>query len=273
MTSRFTELETETYYDAQDVIYRSIWDEDGMVHWGFFDDTEDTDFLAACEKLNRMMVEKGKINQESNVLDVGCGNGTVAMWLARETGSRVTGIDLSGVRITNAQEELARLQPDLRERLAFKKASATALHYPDGTFSHVWSQAVIYHVPDKRSVLKEVHRVLSEGGILVFDDLLRPKRNITPEAQTYVYDRLLFDTEFTFSSYQQALKDQGFEVLEALDLSAHLKQSYLCLADRTPKNDTSDAAEHFEWLAKAYVETAAAVDKDELGWGLFVCRK
>lgn len=273
MTSRFTELETETYYDAQDVIYRSIWDEDGMVHWGFFDDAGDTDFLTACDKLNRMMVEKGNVNQESNVLDVGCGNGTVAMWLARETGARVTGIDLSGVRIANAQDELARQHPDFQKRLAFKKASATALHYPDGTFSHAWSQAVIYHVPDKRRVLKEVHRVLADGGIFVFDDLLRPKRNITPEAQTYVYDRLLFDTEFTFESYQQALKDQGFEMLEAVDLSPHLKQSYLCLADRTPKNDTSDAAEHFEWLAKAYVETAAAVDKDELGWGLFICRK
>ena len=114
---------------------------------------------------------------------------------------------------------------------------------------------------------------MADGGTMVFDDLVRPKREITPEAQAYVYDRLLFDTEFTFESYQQALKDQGFEVLEAVDLSQHLKQSYLCLSERTPKNDTSDAAEHYEWLTNAYIETAAAVDKDELGWGLYVCRK
>ena len=273
MTSRFTELETESYYDAEDEVYRSIWDEEGSVHWGFFDESTGSDFLAACEKLNRIMVEKGDINQESNVLDLGCGNGTVAIWLTGETGSKVTGIDLSGVRVANAQERLNYLHPDIQKRLAFKKSSATALPFPDSMFSHVWSQAVIYHVPDKRTVLKEVYRVLSKGGTLVFDDLVRPKRDISPEAQTYVYDRLLFDTEFTLDSYQQALEDQGFEVLETLDLSVHLKQSYLCLADRTPKNDTSEAAEHYRWLTKAYIETAAAVDRGELGWGLFVCGK
>ena len=273
MTSRFTELETESYYDAEDAIYRSVWDEEGSVHWGFFDESTGTDFLTACEKLNKIMVEKGDINQESNALDLGCGKGTTAIWLTRETGAKVTGIDLSGVRVANAQGKLTNLRPDVQKRLAFKKASATDLPFPDGMFSHVWSQAVIYHVPDKREVLGGIYRVLSKGGTLVFDDLLRPKRNITPDAQTYVYDRLLFDTEFTFDSYQQALKDQGFKVVEALDLSPHLKQSYLCLADRTPKDDASEAAEHYRWLTKAYIETAAAVDRDELGWGLFVCRK
>ena len=128
-------------------------------------------------------------------------------------------------------------------------------------------------MPEKRAVLSEAYRVLAPGGVMVFDDLLRPKREITPESQVYVYDRLLFDTEFTFESYQQALKDQGFELLDAVDMSPHLRQSYLCLSERTPKNDTSEHAEHYEWLTKAYVETAAAVDKNELGWGLFVCRK
>ena len=273
MSSRFTEQETESYYDAEDVIYRSVWDADGSVHWGFFDDSTGADFPTACEKLNKMMVEKGGIGPKSNVLDLGCGNGPVAIGLARETGAKVTGIDLSGVRIANAQAKLAGLSRDFQERLAFEKASATDLPFPDGVFSHAWSQAVIYHVPDKRTVLKEVYRVLAEGGVMVFDDLVRPKRDITPEAQTYVYDRLLFDTEFSFESYQQALKGQGFDVMEALDMSQHLKQSYLCLSERTPKNDASDASEHYEWLTKAYIETAAAVDKNEIGWGLFVCRK
>ena len=138
----------------------------------------------------------------------------------------------------NAREKRQSLGTELQQRVAFQKASATELPFADGTFTHVWSQAVIYHVPDKRKVISEVYRVLADGGIIVFDDLLRPKREITPEAQTYVYDRLLFDTEFTFESYQQALKDQGFEVIEAVNVSQHLKQSYLCLSERTPKDET-----------------------------------
>jgi len=68
MSSRFTEQETESYYDSEDAIYRSFWDEDGSVHWGFFDESSNGDFMQACSKLNHMMVEKGRINETSRVL-------------------------------------------------------------------------------------------------------------------------------------------------------------------------------------------------------------
>ena len=273
MSSRFTEQETESYYDAEDAIYRAVWDEDGSVHWGYFDETTGTDFLKGCANLDRIMVERGRIGADARTLDLGCGNGTTAIWLASHVGCHVTGIDLSGVRIDNANVARERQEPALRDRLAFEKASATELPFPDGSFSRVWSQAVIYHVPDKRSVLSEVYRVLEDGGIFVFDDLVKPRQEVSPDAQKYVYDRLLYDTEFSFESYQDALKGQGFELLEVQDISSHLRQSYLCLADRTPKNDTSENAEHYEWLTTAYLETAKAVENDELGWGLYICRK
>ena len=273
MSSRFTEQETETYYDSEDAIYRSFWDEDGSVHWGYFDDTTGVDFLKACSNLDRIMVEKGSIGTGSRVLDLGCGNGTTAIWLADYSGGHVTGIDLSGVRVQNADEKRVLQSQELQKRLDFQKASATDLPFPDGAFSHLWSQAVIYHVPDKRTVLKEAYRVLADGGIMVFDDLIKPKQDISPEGQTFVYDRLLYDTEFSFDSYQEALRDQGFEVLEAQDLSSHLRESYICLSERTPKNDTNGHADHYAWLTKAYIETARAVDNKELGWGLYVCRK
>ena len=273
MTSRFSEQETESYYDAEDAIYRTVWDEDGSVHWGYFDDTTGTDFLKGCANLDRIMVEKGSIDAGARALDLGCGNGTTAIWLAEQTGCHVTGIDLSGVRIDNAKASRERQDGGLRERLAFEKASATELPFADGSFSRVWSQAVIYHVPDKRTVLQEVYRVLEKGGIFVFDDLIKPRQEVSAGAQRFVYDRLLYDTEFSFVSYQEALKAQGFEIVEALDISSHLRQSYLCLADRTPKGTNDEHTEHYEWLTTAYMGTAKAVEDDELGWGLYICRK
>lgn len=272
MTSQFTEKETETYYDGEDAIYRAVWDEDGSVHWGLFDESTGRNFLAACANLDRVMVEKGHIDSNSRVLDLGCGNGATAIALSAREGCHVTGIDLSGVRIANAQAARESQSPESQQMLSFQKASATELPFPDGSFTHVWSQAVIYHVPDKRTVLKEVHRVLAPGGIMVFDDLVKPRPDISPEGQKYVYERLLYDTEFTFESYQDALVDQGFQLLVSQDLSEHLKTSYLMLAERTPKG-ASEHAEHYEYLTKAYLETAAAVDKREVGWGFYVCQK
>ncbi|MAF37498.1 MAG: hypothetical protein CL696_01210 [Chloroflexi bacterium] len=272
MSSRFTEQETESYYDLEDAIYRSIWDEDGSVHWGVFDDSTGDDFLKACANLNDMMVSKGRIDSDAKVLDLGCGNGTTAIWLSGDQECHVTGVDLSGVRVQNAKDKLANLDQPAQRKLAFEKASATELPFEDGTFSHLWSQATIYHVPDKESVLSEAYRVLEEGGIMVFDDLTKPQPNISASAKEFVYDRLLYDTPYSFESYQDALKVQGFKILEAHDLSPHLKNSYLRLVERTPSTD-DEHADHYAWLSNAYQETAKAVDNKELGWGLFVCQK
>ena len=105
MSSRFTEQETESYYDSEDAIYRSFWDEDGSVHWGVFDESTGDDFLKACANLNEMMVSKGRIDSSSKVLDLGCGNGTTAIWLSENQDCHVTGVDLSGVRVQNAQKK------------------------------------------------------------------------------------------------------------------------------------------------------------------------
>ena len=272
MVSRFSEQETESYYDSEDAIYRSFWDENGSVHWGLFDESTGEDFIKACTNLDETMAREGRIDQSSRVLDLGCGNGTTAIWLSSFRSCQVTGVDLSGVRVQNALDSLARLDSQAQSRLAFEKASATDLPFEDGSFTHVWSQAVIYHVPDKDSALAEAYRVLEPGGIMVFDDLIKPQPNISEDARKFVYDRLLYDTPFSFESYQDALEAQGFKVLEAQDLSDHLKNSYLRLSERTPKSD-SEHAEHYAMLTNAYLGTAQAVDNRELGWGMYICQK
>ncbi len=86
MRNRFTERDTEAFYDAEDALYRSFWDSEGSLHWGWFDRETGDDFLKACANLNRNMAEKAKIQASSQVLDLGCGNGTTATWLAKTIG-------------------------------------------------------------------------------------------------------------------------------------------------------------------------------------------
>ena len=278
--SRFSESETEAYYDAEDALYRSFWDAEGSLHWGIFqadvaasDDSQVRDrFLAACARLNDVMLENSGIDADSHVLDLGCGNGNTSVWLCRATGARVTGIDLSGVRIENAIASLDET-PDLASRLAFHKASATDLPFADGTFTHVWSQATIYHVPDKVKTLREAYRVLPPGGVLVFDDLTKPKPDVSDEARAFVYDRLLFDTDFSFYSYMDALRETGFRVLEARDLSTNLARSYYCLSRMAAMATDPERLERFAALSDAYRKMISAVRNDELGWAQYLCVK
>ena len=272
MPSNYTEQETENYYDKEDSTYNSFWDPDGSVHWGYFDGSTGNDFLKACANLNKTMISKGQISQGSKVLDLGCGNGTTALSLYDELGCNIVGVDLSGVRIDNAKGALKQRAADVQASVAFEKASATNLPFEDGTFSHVWSQATLYHVHDQEDALKEAYRVLRDDGIFIFDDLFKPQPNVSPLAQKHVYDRLLFDTEYSFETYQKELERIGFKILDAVDFSDHLKMSYWCLSIIT-NNRSGEHAEHYKELSYSYEQTAQAVVNRELGWGLYLCRK
>ena len=275
MSTRFTEQDTQDYYDAEDAIYRSIWDSGGSVHWGLFDHSTGDDFLKAGANLNNVMAEQARIDGRSRVLDVGCGNGNTAFWMANRFRCNVTGIDLSGVRVGNAMKGVWDQPAGIRDLISFKQGSAAELPFNDGHFTHVWSQATFYHVHDKQAVLREAYRVLGDGGTLVFDDLLKPKREISQSARQYIYDRLLFDTDFSFESYQDSLRSCGFRILGAQDLSKHLKTSYVYLAKvaRIKIDEDNEHSEKFQALATAYEETVRAVDNGELGWGLYLCQK
>ena len=272
MLRSYTEQDTEEYYDSQDSIYSSFWDPDGSVHWGYFDESTGNDFIKACANLNKTMIEKGEISADSRVLDLGCGNGTTALRLHDEVGCDIVGVDLSGVRIENAQGTLNQLGTEIQAKVAFEKASATELPFEDGAFSHVWSQATLYHVHDQEDALTEAYRVLEDGGIFIFDDLFKPQPNISPSAQKHVYERLLFDTDYDFETYQTELERIGFEILDAVDISDHLKMSYWCLSTITHRLG-GKYAEHYAELSNAYEQSARAVVNGEIGWGLFICRK
>lgn len=272
MAHKYTQEETDRFYDSEDAHYRAFWDKAGSLHWGVFDDSTGDDFLEACANLNRIMASKARLDRTSRVVDLGCGNGNTAMWLAESVGCEVLGVDSSGVRVDNAKRTLEALEPQLRQRVRFEKASVTELPFGDASFTHAWSQATIYHVPDKEKALAEAHRVLESGGIFVFDDLIKPKQEVSDKARTHVYDRLLFDTNFSFASYQESLKDAGFTIVDATDLSSHLATSYARLAEMARKATGADEA-HFKALSAAYETMVECIQGQDVGWAMYVCRK
>ncbi|MBC6478916.1 MAG: methyltransferase domain-containing protein [Hormoscilla sp. GM7CHS1pb] len=263
--SKFTEAETEAFYDAEDSLYRSFWDSEGSLHWGYFEEETQAsaaEFIPACQRWNEYMLSLSGIDASSRVLDIGCGNGNTAIWLAQQRGCSVVGIDISQVRIDNARAK-ARENPELQ--LEFEKESVTNLPFAEGEFTHVWSQATIYHVHDRYRGLQEIHRVLKEGGILIFDDLVTPVKEITEQGRKYVYDRLLFEPTYSQSEYIDVLSQLGLMVLESEDLSEHLHKSYESLSQL--------AKPQYPELSAAYEKMCEAIAVKELGWSFFVGEK
>ena len=91
------------------------------------------------------------------LLEVGCGWGELAAWLADETGATVIAIDSSPRMVELAQER------GIDARLA----DVQALPFPDNEFDCVVAAWMLYHVPDLDGGIAELARVLRPGGTLV----------------------------------------------------------------------------------------------------------
>lgn len=91
------------------------------------------------------------------ILEVGCGWGELAEWLARETEAEVVATDLSPHMV-----ELA------RERgVDARVADVQELPFADGEFDCAVAAWILYHVPDLDRGIAELSRVLRPGGTLV----------------------------------------------------------------------------------------------------------
>lgn len=263
----FTETDAEALFDdrERDKRFRHFWHPNGSLHWGYFDDLNNVkaeDFVPACDRWDRYMLAHSGIQTDSNVLEVACGKGNASLWIAKQTGCAVTGIDLSGSSIDIAKNKAAEY-PDLQVK--FQKESATNLPFADHSFTHAWSQAALYHIYQRKHALAEVYRVLEAGGIFLFDDFTTPKPEISADARKYVYDRLLFEPTFNVDVYTHTLQELGFTILEHLDISQHLEKSYELVAE-SARHSHPD-------LSHAFTKTREAIANGELGWSFFVCKK
>jgi SAM-dependent methyltransferase len=112
-----------------------------------------------------------KLAPKAHTLEVGCGSGGPALFLARETGAQVTGVDVDEQGVAQANRMAQEL--GMAERAQFQQADASQpLPFEDATFDAVLSVDAINHLPDRLAVLYELRRVLKPGGRLLFTDPL-----------------------------------------------------------------------------------------------------
>jgi SAM-dependent methyltransferase len=104
-----------------------------------------------------------------HVLDVGCGSGGPARFLAREIGCRVTGVDVNEAGI-RAGLALAR-EAGVQDKVHFRHADVREpLPFPDQAFDALVCMDVMCHLPDRRRLFDEWRRVLRPGGRVLYTD-------------------------------------------------------------------------------------------------------
>lgn len=98
--------------------------------------------------------------------DLGCGHGGPGLWVARETGADLIGIDLSASGVALARERAIRW--GLGSRASFRVGDLATSGLPDASCDAVLSLDVLLFVQDKKAAAREFARILRPGGTLGF---------------------------------------------------------------------------------------------------------
>lgn len=122
-------------------------------------ETSDACFSRQLESYLRKEVILSFISGEKNILDVGCGWGTLSNYLT-ECGCAMTAIDKNSEHIKRAEE----LAERYAVKIAFKTCDAEKLDFPDSSFDLVIWEEMLEHLEEPSAALKEGMRVLKRNG-------------------------------------------------------------------------------------------------------------
>ena len=272
------ELVTE-FYDTHPISERQILDK--LVQDGFDLSSLDQGILQNYDQdhfggpsATDTLAHLANVSGSTHVLDVCCGLGGPARYLAHHYGSRVTGIDLNQSRVDGAVRLTEMV--GLEKKVSFCRANALSSTLPSAEFDSLIAQEAFCHIPHKQRLLTECVRVLKPGGLIAFTDILEGT-SLTAPARERLRQEMKFTELNTLDGYRILLEASGCRVRGAEDLSEEWARvlvkrlaMYRRLKDQTVARFGSS---HFEKWDRTYSFFVGLYSSGELGGGRFLAQK
>lgn len=179
------------------------------------------------ESMAQWGVTHFEINEDSKILDIGCGGGRNIERFAGQISEngRVVGIDYSEVSV----EKSTKLNQDAIDagKVNVLQESVSEMPFYDETFDIVTGFETIYFWPDFINDLKEVNRVLKKDGLVFFCN-----ETVYREGQMEKYDDLveLLDMKiYSEDVLKESLEKTGFKDFKAYVDEEH---DWICVTAR-----------------------------------------
>jgi SAM-dependent methyltransferase len=118
-------------------------------------------------QLEEQISARFAVGRRLRILDVGLGQGTQALRLAR-AGHKVTGLESDPRMLAAVRDALAAEPEGIRERVRLIEGDgrATGAHFLPGSFDVVLCHGVLMYIPEPDPTLAGLARVLAPGGLL-----------------------------------------------------------------------------------------------------------
>jgi tocopherol O-methyltransferase len=262
------------HYDRLSAYYRALWGE--HIHHGYWEDGE-TPSRAQVQLVERL-AERARIPHGGRVLDVGCGVGGPALWLARNLGCTVLGLTISPVQARMAAEKA--LAEGLGRLARFEVADANQLSIAAGSFDAVWVIECSEHLADKARFVASCARALKPGGVLALCAWLRAERYALPGHARLVAEvcrGMLCPHLASMMDYQGWMRDSGFGQIEAEDITRRVEQTWGRCAELVSRPEVRAALRATDRRTRRFVEAFTAIRQayreGAMAYGMFTARK
>ena len=200
-------------------LYKKI--EDGLLELGVSLDAvcrEDLnlvdDFHIGGAAATHFILENLSCDQNHSILDIGCGIGGPARYMAEKSGGNVCGVDLTGayIEVGTQLNDLVRLG----EKVSLLQGSALSLPYEVSSFDGAYMIHVGMNIERKEDLMREASRVLKAGKKFVLFDVMK----ISNEDIVYPLpwaDQAEESAVDKPEAYEHALNSAGFNILDTQD--------------------------------------------------------
>jgi ubiquinone/menaquinone biosynthesis C-methylase UbiE len=163
-----------------------------------------------------------ELTPSSHVLEIACGSGGPALFMARSTGCHITAIDVNEQAIMTANRQAK--EHGLDAQVEFQHLDASLpLPFPDETFDAVVCIDAINHLPNRSQILRDWRRVLKSGGRLLFTDPITVTGLLTNE-EIAIRSSIGFFLFAPAGIDAQLLQEAGFDVLRQEDATKNVAQ-------------------------------------------------
>ncbi len=168
------------------------------------------EFHIGGRQASKEFLDQLRLQERSLVLDVGCGLGGPARFVASQFGCLVSGIDLTHEYVDTGN--VLSNWVGLDKKVILQQGSAMALPFPDGQFDAAYMMHVGMNIVDKKGLFAEVFNVLKPDGIFGIYDVMQvgsgEMQYPAPWAASKITSSLASPQD-----YQAGLKQAGFNIL------------------------------------------------------------
>ena len=230
----------------------------------------------AVAKLTELMARRLPVGAGMTVLDLGCGVGGAACYLAENSGCLVIGVSNSRSGLDEAERWVR--QKKLEHVVSFRFANAVELPFPDGHFDAVWSCEAFHNFVDQDWPTRELARVLKPGVAACLGDifLLQETADQTSdlrELESYGFHLLTADRWISI------LQRHGVMVQESISIGHHVGVQSLSVCTELfaaeAENHAQGTIERVlcERTVEATSRLLSCFRRQEVSWGIWVGKK